>query len=346
MFFSSQLYLDDLKATAEILKDNGVDGKSFLITGASGLIGSYLVDALVYHARFNGAKNRIYALGRSEAKLKERFAYADGEVNLVSADICAELDDSVNYDYIIHAASNADPGTYARYPVETIQTNILGTHNCLKYAHSHPGTRMLLTSTMEVYGAMDKNGAIQEDEAGVVDFNTVRAGYPESKRVSELLVRSYAEEYGTDALIARLGYIYGPTMTKADNKAVAQFIRSMIEKKDIVLKSEGLQNRSYCYVADTVNAILFVLFKGEKAQAYNVANELSTTTIANLAKTAASIAGAKVIFDLPTELEKKGFSPTRDAVLSENKLKALGWQGQYTLAEGLSRTAQILNSKT
>ena len=91
---------------------------------------------------------------------------------------------------------------------------------------------------------------------------------------------------------------------------------------------------------------MFVLFKGEKAQAYNVANELSTTTIANLAKTAASIAGAKVIFDLPTELEKKGFSPTRDAVLSENKLKALGWQGQYTLAEGLSRTAQILNSKT
>ncbi len=346
MFFSSQLYLDDLKATAEILKDNEIDGKSFLITGASGLIGSYLADAIVYHNRYNGASNKVYALGRSEAKLKERFAYAleSGEIEIVSADICAELDESKEYDFIIHAASNADPGTYAKYPVETIQTNILGTTNCLKYAQKHPGTRVLLTSTMEVYGAMDKDGAIKENEAGVVDFNTIRAGYPESKRVSELLVRSYADEYGTNALIARLGYIYGPTMTKADNKAVAQFIRSMIDKKDIVLKSEGLQNRSYCYVADTVNAILFILFKGEKSEAYNIANEASTTTIANLAKTAAAIAGAKVIFDLPTELEKKGFSPTRDAVLSEEKLKELGWQGKYTLADGLSRTEQILKS--
>ena len=337
------LYEEDLKQIASYI-GKADRPRTVLVTGASGLIGSLLVDAFLWHNRNCGGMDTVYALSRGLGKLQERFSYAADREDLVllAGDITKPLADGLSFDLIIHAASNADPRTYALYPVETIQTNILGTTNVLEYARLHPGTRVLFTSTMEVYGGMPDGTVSTEEQYGLIDFNAIRSGYPESKRISELLCRSYAEQYGVDAVITRLGYIYGPTMTGTDNKVAAQFIRKAMAREDIVLKSKGEQRRSYCYCADAVSGIVCVLFRGEKGTAYNVSNRDSVTTIAEMAKAAAGIAGTAVVFDLPDELERKGFSKSQDAVLDESRLRALGWDPKYPLEDGFRRTISIL----
>jgi nucleoside-diphosphate-sugar epimerase len=219
-------------------------------------------------------------------------------------------------------------------------TNILGNYYALEYAKKHKA-KVLMTSTMEVYGEMQDDSK-SETGFGLIDFNQVRSCYPESKRTAELLCRCYSEEYSVESVIARLGYIYGPTMSKTDNKVVAQFIRKIINKEDIVLKSAGTQSRSYCYVADVASGIFVVLFKGISGEAYNIASKKSETTIKDIAAIAAQIAGTSVVFDVPTELEKKGSSVSQDAVLNVEKLEALGWSDKYAIEEGLRRTVSIL----
>lgn len=340
------LYQEDLAQIASYVSF-GAPEISVLITGASGLIGSLMVDALLHFNKINGEKKvHVYAMSRRLEKLQQCFSYAleDPYLTLTPQDITKPLHGEVKYDYIIHAASNADPRTYALYPVQTIQTNILGTTNVLEYARSHPGTRVLFTSTMEVYGTMPEGTVSKEDQFGLVDFNSVRSGYPESKRISELLCRSYAAEYEVDSVVTRLGYIYGPSMTGEDNKVIAQFIRKAMAKEDIVLKSKGDQRRSYCYAADTVSGIMCALFRGAQGEAYNVSNKNSVISIAEMAQVAADQAGTTVTFDLPDELERKGFSKSQDAVLDESKLRALGWEPKYTMAEGIARTVAILSA--
>ncbi len=158
------------------------------------------------------------------------------------------------------------------------------------------------------------------------------------------MARCYVDEYGVNANVARLSSIYGPTMTANDSKAHAQFLRNALEGKDIVLKSKGLQKRTYCYVIDAISGILTVLFKGNNAESYNVSNEKSIASIAEVANTVAKIAGRKVVFDLPSEIEQNGFSKPQNCILDNKKLRALGWEGKYSLDAGLEECYNILKS--
>ena len=199
----------------------------------------------------------------------------------------------------------------------------------------------MLASTFEVYGKLDQD-EYSEDDFGNIDFNSIRSGYPESKRVSELLFRSYFEEYGVDCVIARLSSVYGATMQKGDSKAHAQFLKNALDGEDIVLKSPGTQKRSYCYVVDAVSGMLTALTRGKSGEAYNIANDQSIATIAEMAQTIADIAGTKIKFELPDEIERKGFSKPQNCVLKTKKIKALGWKGKYSLASGLRETLSTL----
>lgn len=314
---------------------------SFLITGATGLIGSCLIDVLVA-ANKKGSSFKIFALGRSKERIAKRFG---NEVVPIEQDISIPLNEEEKYDYIIHCASNADPKSYAVQPVETILTNVIGSKNILDYCRKHISTRMLLTSTFEVYGSIDGVSSYREDMSGVIDQTRLRNGYPESKRCCELLLRSYVDEYQINAVIARLPSVYGPTMLKNDSKAHAQFIRNALNRENIVLKSKGEQRRTYCYVIDAVSGMFKVLFDGVKGEVYNISNEKSVASIADVAHACAEIAGTKVIFDMPDEIEAKGFSRPQDCILDNTKLKNLRWSAKYSLHDGLMETIGYLEEE-
>ena len=330
--YKSNIYKNSIKKLASQLKH---DDATVLITGASGLIGSCLVDVLL-EANYN-----VLALDLREEKLIERFGFETERLHFISQNVCDSLDIDYKIDYIIHAASFADPKSYAMYPVETILVNVIGAKNMLEYARIHPKIRVLVTSTFEVYGKLDKD-IYQEDDYGLLDYNSLRSCYPESKRTTESLVRSYVDEYKVDGLIVRFSSIYGPTMLKNDSKAHAQFLFKGINHEDIILKSDGSQKRTYTYVMDAVSALLYILFNGKNGEAYNIANDSSIITIKELAYEIADICNTKVVFDMPDALEKKGFSKPQNCILFTKKLRDLGWKPYYDIRSGLIETIEIM----
>lgn len=332
------MYSESIKKLA---REVSIKEKSILVTGATGLIGSCVIDVLL-EANKCRANNKIYALGRTKDKIEARFGSA---VIPIVQDIVTPIADDYVFDYIFHGASNADPRSYVTQPVETILTNILGNKNILDYCRNHKQTKMLLTSTFEVYGEIPEVDVYSEDMSGVIDQTVLRNGYPESKRSCELLLRSYVDEYSVSAVIARLPSVYGPTMLKNDSKAHAQFIRNALNGEDIVLKSIGDQRRTYSYVIDVVSALLKIMECGVSGEIYNISNENSIASIAEVAKLCAEIAGTEVVFDLPDEVEAKGFSKSKNCILDNSKLKSLGWDGKYSLRDGLTETIEYLKGE-
>ena len=221
-------------------------------------------------------------------------------------------------------------------------TNVIGNNNIFEYCRYHKKTRVILTSSFEVYGKIENHDIYKEEDCGILDFQILRNGYPESKRCAEILLHSYVEEYNIDAVIARLSSIYGPTMQVNDSKAHAQFIRNALHGDNIVLKSKGLPRRTYCYVTDAASAILYVLFNGKTGEVYNIANEKSIASIAEVAQTIAGIVGTSVVFDFPDEIESKGFSKPQNCILDNSKLRKLGWHAEYILENGMRETIQTL----
>lgn len=315
-------YFDDIVSAANAgLPWERLEGKNILVTGATGLIGGCLVEILM--ERQHGYN--VYAAGRNEERAKRRFSrYKDDKTfHFFKYDVSQELHSDVCFHYIIHAASNASPVFFKNNPVEVMKANIYGVANLLEYGREHSMQRMLYVSTGEVYG--EGNKTFSETDSGYVDCATVRACYPSSKRAAETLCMSYAEEYGVDVVIGRPCHTYGPYFTESDNRVFCQFIRNVLGGEDIVMKSDGMQMRSWCYVVDCALALLYILLKGECANAYNIADESSVFTIRQLAETVAAGAGRKVVYSNPTDAEARSFSKISHAVFSTAKLRGLGW---------------------
>ena len=360
------LYQKDINYAATFLqrKWNVSGRKKILIIGATGLIGSFLADVIIYYNKHIKNQFDLYLMGRNFHRLQKRFRYVMGEetqnvvfnnvnfstdfkypcevfkgIYLWEHDIHIPLMANIEFDYIFQMASNATPGVYALYPVETITTNIQGTINVMEYAKLHPSVQVLFASSMEVYG---ENGEkkLRESDYGVINNNHIRNGYPESKRVSELLYRSAVQQYGVKSYIARFGYIYGPTMTDSDDKVSAQFIRSALRGEDLVLNSPGLQRRTYCYVLDAVTGMLQIMGSGTVGEVYNVANSESLVTIRRLGEIIAQQVGVKLLLGgIP---EGTDLVQTGNKILDCNKLEQIGWEAVVGIEEGVARTIAVL----
>ena len=322
-----------------------LEGKTLLVTGATGLIGSFIIHSLMRKNELDGLGVKILALVRNADRA--RLAYGDyekrGDISFIEQDVTLPLPTDKKADFIIHCASNAAPKEYSLYPVETMKTNFYGTLNLLDYAKAVDAESFLYVSTIEVYGTTHGVQRIDEDTYGEIDALKVRSCYPLSKKGCETLSISYADEYGVNVKIGRLSYIFGPGMKAGDSKIVAVFPKCIADGENIVMKSKGEQNRSYTYVTDAITGLLTVLLDGENTQAYNIASKLCITTIAGIAHTLVDSypeKGLKVIFDLPTDAEAKGFSLIEDAVLSSEKLEALGWQPETDLVTGLKNVVE------
>lgn len=352
--YNNELYLEDIKRVSNDVNFTKFKNKSILITGASGLICSFLVDVLMYRNEKFNDNIKIYMLCRNKDKLKERFNYyemeelsAKNDCNLIYIiqDVCNEFNFDIDFNFIIHAASNTHPRQYAMDPVGTITTNIIGMNNILKYSTKHKPERIFMMSSVEIYGEnRGDTDLFDESYLGYIDCNTARAGYPESKRLCESLCQSYISQYDLDIVIGRLSRVYGPTMLKDDSKALAQFIKNALNNEDIVLKSEGNQLFSYTYMVDAVLAMLYILNYGGVGEAYNISDKGSNVQLKELASILANYNNKEVVFDIPDENEKKGYSTATKAIMTSDKINSIGWKPYYNIVDGLKRTLDIMKN--
>lgn len=317
-----------------------LSGANILVTGATGLIGGCLVETLMMNPKRD---YHVFASGRNEERARKRFAEfaEDNAFHFIQYDVMQPLQSDVEFDYIIHTASNANPKFYATQPVEVMKANIDGVANLMEYGLAHGMKRFLYVSSGEVYGEGDGR-VFTEDYSGYVNCATPRACYPSSKRAAETLCVSYAAEYGADIVIARPCHVYGPYFTEQDNRVYAQFIRNVLRGEDIVMKSTGEQFRSWCYVVDCVSALLHILLKGECGGAYNIADDESNISIRELAEMIADIGDRKVIVDVPDADEKRGFNVVTKSLFDTNKLESLGWKVDGLMRDKLENTIKEL----
>lgn len=330
-------YKDDIIAVANLeLPWEKLSNSNILITGATGLIGSCLVEVLMSRPNKD---YHVYASGRNEERAKARFAeFAnDSDFHFFKYDVMKPLEGDIHFDYIIHAASNASPNFFATKPVEVIKSNIDGVSNLMDYGMEHGLKRLLFVSSGEIYGEGDGR-VFTEDYSGYVNPTSPRSCYPSSKRAAETLCVSYGAEYGIETVIARPSHTYGPNFTESDNRVYAQFIRNVLRGEDIVMKSTGAQFRSWCYVVDCASALLFILLKGENGQAYNIADASSNISIKELAEMIAEIGGKNVVIDMPSDAEKAGYNVVTKSIFSTDKLEGLGWSVDGSMNKKMEKT--------
>ncbi|WP_410470529.1 NAD-dependent epimerase/dehydratase family protein [Enterococcus sp.] len=349
MLLENEIYRSELDRINQAKNDwNKIDNHSFLIIGATGMIGSYMIDVLMRRNEKLNANIHVFAMGRSLERLRSRFSmYLDSSLfHMVETDVTQPiaLDDKV--DYVLHGASNTHPRAYATDPIGTIMTNLMGTQQVLDFAVRNRSKRIAFLSTVEIYG--ENRGDVEkfsEDYCGYIDCNTLRAGYPEGKRASESLCQAYIAKHKLDIVIPRICRTFGPTMLLNDSKASSQFILNAVNDEDIVLKSEGNQYFSYAYVGDVVYALLYLLASGKNGEAYNIAVPEFDLYLKDLAEALASLNQKEVIFDLPDEEERKGFSTASQAILASNKIDSIGWKALFGVNEALKNTVELIRNE-
>lgn len=344
--YDCRQWVEDIDAVMPVVPDlSELAGKNVLITGATGLIGSAVVDILIRYNETHEMPITIMAAGRSAEKMRTRFGrYCDRSYfRFIQYDATIDCNNLPRVcDYIIHGAGNATPDKMLREPVETMSGNFVGMLKLLQYARVCGTKRVLYISSSEVYGQKEDNDPYREDEYGYVDLLNPRNSYAVGKRAAETLCIGYSAEYGMETVIARPGHIYGPTASPDDTRVSSLWAYAAARGEDIVMKSTGAQVRSYCYCLDCASAILKILLKGEKSSAYNISNSASILSIYEMAEILSKIAGVKLVCVNADENEKAGFNPMNNSSLNSSSLAGLGWEGRFSAEEGLAHTIEIL----
>lgn len=345
-FRNSCIYLRDLDTAIEHIVDlKKLDGRSVLITGTTGTIGSFVADILLRYNQLGLGFIEVFGAGRNVEKLNYLYGKLRGFTAL-QYDMRQEICFDVDVDYIIHAAGNAHPAAFNKDPVGTIIDSINSTYRLLNYGKSHNIQRLLYVSSGEVYGQKNSDvEELKENYSGYLDIQSPRSCYPMAKRATENLCSSYFKQFGLETVVVRPCHTYGPYITKTDNRASVQFVRNVLKNEDIILKSEGTQMRSYNYVADCASAILTVLLCGKSGEAYNISNAENKCTIAEFAEILASLANKKVQFIAPNAADLENRSPIEKQILSSKKIEALGWKGAFTVNEGISHMLRMLQGE-
>ncbi|MEY8483744.1 NAD-dependent epimerase/dehydratase family protein [Lachnospiraceae bacterium 48-21] len=344
--YDTKQWIKDIDTVIGILPElEEMAGKSILITGATGLICSSVVDILFRYNDTHGQKIHILAAGRWIEEMTARFGEQINRPDFTFVVYDASKTDNtidVKTDYILHGASNASPDMIVKEPVETMMSNFLGMKYLLDYAKDSGTKRILYISSSEVYGAKPGNEPFKEGEYGYIDLLKARNSYSIGKCAAETMCVSYADEYGVESVIVRPGHIYGPTASPHDVRVGSAWAYAVAKGEKLIMKSDGSQIRSYVYSLDCASAMLKVLLAGENCHAYNISNPDSIITIKELGELLSKAGSVELKMELPTEAEKKGFNPMSNSSLEAKSLLALGWRGCFDAATGLKHTVEIL----
>ncbi|NLO09325.1 MAG: NAD-dependent epimerase/dehydratase family protein [Clostridiales bacterium] len=322
--------------------------RTFLITGSTGLIGSFLTKVLLEYERENRNNIKVYALCRNKEKAERMYAdYVDmKQLNFIYGDVRDEIKIDTNIDYIIHGANTTQSGDFIKHPVETILSLVSGTNNILQFASKQKLYGFLYLSSLEIYGRhRDDKPYIHENDYGYIDITSPRSSYSEGKRMAENLCFSYAYEYNLPIKIARLTQTFGPGVAYDDKRVFAEFARCVIEERDIILHTEGRTVRNYLYIRDCAKALFLILFRGEDGEAYNVANpdtEISIYDMAKLIATKMAMGRIGVKIEINHDSKELGYNPEMRAVLSIDKLLSLGFVPEVGLEQMLQNTIESM----
>lgn len=321
-----------------------LEGKTVLVTGATGLIGSHLTQVLLQR----GAS--VVALSRSEQKLKKAFAreWNTDKFDWIAQDISMPLQLQRPIDYIFHAAGPMEGKIIANTPLAVIEPNLNGTIQCLEYLRRQEREtglkgRMILFSSVTVYGNdTSEDHTVTEEDTNVTDFlESKSAPYSQSKRMSEVIAQAYVHQHGQDVVIARLSTVYGDTIFRPDT-AFFEFMRKASAGEEILLNSSGIGRRDNIYINDATEALLCIALKGKCGEAYNVSsngeagNYVAVDEIAEkIVRLAREEYGSKA-----TVTYKEGKTEKRrpGLKLSNEKLKKLGWSLNCSMEQGLRET--------
>jgi len=322
-----------------------LEGTTVAVTGASGLVASYLVEALLARNESHGSRIHVVAAVRNPVAARERFRSYEGreDLEIVEHDAAAPIAHPRRFQFLVHAAGNATPSLFGRDPVGTYAPNVLGTHHIMRRAKADQALGVLFLSSGAVHGALAADApALREDVYGVVDPLDPRSSYAESKRMGETICRSWWVQHGVPVRMARLGHTYGPGMRRSDERAFAQFVFNAIDGNDIVLNSDGTAVRPYCYLADATVALLSLLLGGSNGEAYLVANTSAMCSIRELAELIASLAPRPIKVRRASTAPPAEYVPNRDPAhpLDISKIRALGWEPRTGLHEGFRRTIE------
>lgn len=325
---NNSIFEEDIKNIINDFDMSVFDGKTILVTGATGLIGKLCVKSLLN----SGYNTQVIALVRDEEKAKNIFGESKRLTYLVQ-DINQRINTTRRVDYIIHAASTTSSKDFVEKPVETIYTAINGSRNVLEFAKNKRLEGMVYLSSLEIYGVNEKEN-IKERDYGYIDILNPRSSYSESKKMVETMCISYGTEYGVPVKIARLAQTFGAGVSISDNRVFAQFAKDIINKENIILHTKGETKRNYCYTTDAVRGIFTILTKGENNNAYNVANENSYCSISEMAHL---LENEYTKVEYKIDEVNRGYNPTVKIALNTEKLNALGWEAKVDLKEMFDR---------
>ncbi len=304
---------------------------TILITGATGLIGSNLVNAIAYNSRQKGLDMKLILPVRNIDVADMLFGWTKAEI--IPYILGTELKIEKEAEYIVHLASPTSSKFFSEKPVDTMVTNMEGIKALLEWAVKHPVKKFINLSTMEVYGFPKKGHKVKENELGSFDPMNSRNSYPIAKLACEALCNSYHSQFGVPAVTLRATQTFGPGVKYDDGRVFAQFMRCAIEKKEIVLKSDGLTERSYLYTADAVSAILVSMIKAKAGESYTVANPDTYCSIKEMAQ----MMGEKVVFDIAKDITTLGYAETLFMDLDVRKMEGLGWSPKVDLQKMFKR---------
>lgn len=315
-----------------------------LITGASGMIGSYLTRTLIELNKIFNMAIEIHVLVRNPQKFPEDILE---NVKVIKQSVTSKIETNEKFDYIFHTASPASPLIMKEDPVGTIGANVLGAWHTLELAKESNSKGYIFISSREIYGQPYENqDRFDEQTYGLVDPLDPRSCYPEGKKAAETMCASYRQQYGLNTKIARLAHTYGPGMSIDDGRVQADFFRDVLNNRDIILKSEGLAVRTYTYIADAIKALFTILLNSpEEEIVYNISSEEATVSIKDLAQAMVNAYPERklqLVFDLPKTNSNDGTAPFTKGVLDSSKLINLGWMADNNLEEGIKRTIKYL----
>jgi UDP-glucuronate decarboxylase len=345
---SNPIIRDDLVRIAAVeLPWEALRDKTVLVTGGGGFLAAYLIKSLLAVGRTYRLNVNVICVARNIRSVELRLSSYLGAPDLavVLHDISKPLPhDFPRADFIVHSASQASPKYYGSDPVGTLTANSTGTMYLLEHAVRGNADRFLFFSSGEVYGVpLDPGRAVGERDYGYLDPMAVRSCYAESKRIGETMCAAWAQQFGLHTGVVRPFHTYGPGMVLDDGRVFADFVADVVAKRDIVLRSDGLAKRPFCYIADATIGFLTVLLKGATAEAYNVGNPDAEISIRDLATVIAGLfpeRGVGMRFEAASSSSAYLQSPIARSCPSIQKIKDLGWTPAIAVQDGFRRTIQ------